>query len=84
MDPHERILQGYQKRQVWLRQRILMLKTGKLRCGDSAPLTLAVIARTECQVADIDKAIARLMRGETPKVARRPLAYARRMPRRKR
>ena len=56
----QQMLQGYQKRQVWLRQQIRLLKAGKLRCGGSEPLTRAVIRRTERQAADLDRAVARL------------------------
>src|SRR5262249_36318256 len=56
----QQMLQGYQKRQVWLRQQIRLLKAGKLKCGGSEPLTRAVIRRTERQAADLDRAVARL------------------------
>jgi len=59
-EQQQQMLQGYQKRQVWLRQQIRLLKAGKLRCGGSEPLTRAVIRRTERQAADLDRAVARL------------------------
>lgn len=60
MEQHETLLQSHQKRQAWLQQQIRLLKAGSLRCGNSEPLTLAVIRRAERQVADLDRAIARL------------------------
>ena len=54
------LLQGHRKRQAWLQQQIRLLKAGRLKCGDSEPLTLAVIRRAQRQVADLDRAIARL------------------------
>src|SRR5262245_33968275 len=65
MQQDDTLLQGHRKRQAWLQQQIRLLKAGRLKCGGSEPLTLAVIRRTQRQVADLDRAIARL-RGKRP------------------
>ena len=65
MQQDDRLLQGHRKRQAWLQLQIRLLKAGRLKSGDGEPLTSAVIRRAERQVADLDRAIARL-RGKRP------------------
>ena len=57
MQRHEKMIQGYQKRQVTLRQQIRLLKAGKLISGGSETDTMAIIRRTERQITDLEKAI---------------------------
>lgn len=65
MPRDDTLLQGHRRRQAWLQQQIRLLKAGLLKCGDSEPLTSGVIRRAQRQVADLDRAIARL-RGKRP------------------
>ena len=57
MQQHEKNIQSYEKRQVTLRQQIRLLKAGNLRSGGSEPDTMAIIVRTERQIADLERAI---------------------------
>ena len=57
MQRHDKVIQGYQKRQVTLRRQIQLLKAGKLISGGSETDTVAIIRRTERQIADLEKAI---------------------------
>jgi hypothetical protein len=60
MEHHERMIQSHLRSQVWLLQQIRLLKAGRLSSGGSETQTGAVIRRTERQVADLDRVIARL------------------------
>jgi hypothetical protein len=59
MEPHEKRIQGYKKRQVELRQQVGRLKAGRLKSGGEAQ-TAAVIQRTERQISDLERVIVRL------------------------
>ena len=61
MDQYEKLIERYQQQQGRLRGQIHSLKAGKI--GDAGQMigtdTAATIRRTERQIADLDRAIAR-------------------------
>ena len=58
---YEKMIEGYQRKQVDLRRQISVLKSGKLGAGGQkiGTDTAATIRRTERQIADLDRAIAK-------------------------
>ena len=59
MQRHEKMIQGYEKKQVKLRQKIRLLQAVNLKSGGGKTDTMAIIQRTERQIADLEKAIVR-------------------------
>jgi hypothetical protein len=61
MGQYEKLIEDYQQKQVRLRGQISVLKSGKLGAGGQkiGTDTAATIRRTERQIADLDRAIAR-------------------------
>jgi hypothetical protein len=61
MSQHETAIAGYERRQIKLRAQISALKAG-MGIGDNEAKTdrLAVIRRTQRQIADLERAIMRL------------------------
>jgi len=58
---YEKMIEGYRRKQVDLRRQISVLKSGKLGVGGQKIGTdiAATIRRTERQIADLDRAIAK-------------------------
>jgi len=54
----EKMIEGYERQQLKLRAQISALKAGKLRVGRTD--TAAAIRRTERQIVDLGRVIARL------------------------
>ena len=61
MEQYKRLSDGYKQKQVALRGQISALKAGRIRAGGKGigTDTAAAIRRTERQIADLDRAIAR-------------------------
>jgi hypothetical protein len=61
MEDNNKVIEGYQQKQVRLRGQISALKARKMRAGGQriGPDTAAAIPRTERQIADLDRAIAK-------------------------
>jgi hypothetical protein len=58
MQDHKKMIGGYERRQAELRRQISVLKAGTL--GDDGAIRAAAIRRTERQIDDLGRAIARL------------------------
>jgi hypothetical protein len=61
MGQYEKLIEGYQRKQVGLRGQISALKARKMAAGGqkTGTDTAAAIRRTERQIADLDRAIAK-------------------------
>ena len=56
MERQQKIIEGYKKRQMALRQQLRRLKAGRLKSGGEAQ-TVAVIQRTERQISNLERGI---------------------------